>query len=202
MRLEGVRRAAQVLLGTVTILGLSVCGGGEWELVPGSETALKSSGSARAARRLYDGAPPVIPHPEFGASCDSCHDGEGLSVEGIGFAPASPHRDTGKAPYTIRCRQCHVPILDSGSFVENRFEGLEQDLRPGARLYPGAPPTIPHQTLMRENCAACHMGPGARAEIITSHPERTRCRQCHVPVTTRRGVLDYGEPSVLDGEGR
>jgi cytochrome c-type protein NapB len=38
---------------------------------------------------------------------------------------------------------------------------------------------------MRENCAACHAGPAAREEIRTSHPERTRCRQCHVEVTAR-----------------
>lgn len=191
--------AATVLVAAAALLGLSACGDGRWVPVPNSEGAVKSSGSVRAARRLYDGAPPVIPHAAFGASCSTCHDKQGLAVEGVGYAPASPHDDTGNAAATTRCRQCHVFVLDEGLFVKSTFEGLPQDLRPGSRLYPGAPPTIPHQILMRENCAACHTGPGARAEIVTSHPERTRCRQCHVPVTTRDGILDYhtgaGEPS-------
>ena len=60
-----------------------------------------------------------------------------------------------------------------------------QDLRHGLRLHDRAPPTIPHKTFMRENCVACHAGPAAREEIRTSHPERRRCRQCHVPVATQ-----------------
>jgi cytochrome c-type protein NapB len=32
---------------------------------------------------------------------------------------------------------------------------------------------------MRENCRACHAGPGAVAELRTTHPERVSCRQCH-----------------------
>ncbi len=47
-----------------------------------------------------------------------------------------------------------------------------------------APPVIPHQLLMRENCAACHTGPAAREEIRCTHPERVRCAQCHVEATT------------------
>ncbi len=62
------------------------------------------------------------------------------------------------------------------------FEGLAQDLTAGDRATAGAPPRIPHRMLMRENCVACHDGPGAREEVRTSHPERWRCRQCHVPV--------------------
>jgi predicted CXXCH cytochrome family protein len=68
-------------------------------------------------------------------------------------------------------------------------------------MYDGAPPTIPHKVFMRENCGACHVGPGAREEILTTHPERTRCRQCHVPVTTREGTLDYGEIGLENSEG-
>ena len=44
-----------------------------------------------------------------------------------------------------------------------------------------SPPVIPHQLQMRENCLACHAGPGAPKEIRVSHPERINCRQCHVP---------------------
>ena len=185
----------------LVLLALPSCGQGDWVPVPDSDGAMKSSGTVRAARRLYDGAPPVIPHAEFGAACSSCHDTEGLSVKGVGYAPASPHDDTGETNSTTRCRQCHVPVLDEGLFVQNSFRGLQQDLHPGSRLYPGAPPTIPHKILMRENCAACHVGPGARAEVVTSHPERTRCRQCHVPVTTREGVISYGEVGRNTSEG-
>ena len=178
------RLATSVSLG---ILLLTAGCGGDWVEVPGRDDALKSTASVRATRVLYDGAPPVIPHMSFGASCSACHDSQGIAVEGVGYAPASPHDDTERVGTTLRCRQCHVFVNSEELFVGSGFQGLQQDLRPGGRLYPGAPPTIPHRTLMRENCAACHTGPGARAEIVTSHPERTRCRQCHVAVTTREG---------------
>jgi cytochrome c-type protein NapB len=44
---------------------------------------------------------------------------------------------------------------------------------------PASPPPIPHALQMRENCRACHAGPGAVAELRTTHPERVTCRQCH-----------------------
>jgi hypothetical protein len=190
---------ALVLAGA--FLTLSGCGQGDWVPVADTDGALKSSGLIRAERRLYDGAPPVIPHESFGASCSSCHDADGISVDEVGFAPASPHDDTDEASATARCRQCHVFVVDDGLFVRNGFDGLRQDLRLGSRLYDGAPPTIPHKILMRENCAACHVGPGARVEITTTHPERTRCRQCHVPVTTREGILSYTEGPSNSTEG-
>ena len=70
-------------------------------------------------------------------------------------------------------------------FTGNSFAGLRQDPRRGARLNPFAPPTLPHEVFMREDCVACHSAPAAREELRTAHPERTRCRPCHVPVTTR-----------------
>jgi cytochrome c-type protein NapB len=188
-------------LALATLLGLSACGQSDWVEVPGFDGAVKSSGEVRAARRLYDGAPPIIPHDPFGASCSSCHDAYGAAVKGVGFAPASPHDDTDKADVTVRCRQCHVFATADGLFAQSEFVGLQQDLRLGGRLYDGAPPTIPHKILMRENCLACHAGPGARAEILTTHPERDRCRQCHVPVATRDGVLTYGQADPGDPEG-
>lgn len=182
-------------------LCLSACGGGDWVPVPDGDGALKSSGAVRATRRLYDGAPPVIPHQEYGTACSTCHDAQGIGVEGVGYAPASPHTNTDEEGATARCRQCHVSVLEDGRFAESDFVGLEQDLRPGSRLYPGAPPTIPHKVLMRENCTACHAGPGSRAEILTDHPERVRCRQCHVPVSSRGAPLSYGEATGEDPEG-
>ena len=152
--------------------------------VPDGQGALKSTPEIRAARRAYDGAPPAIPHENFGIECTSCHNAEGMDLAEIGFAPPMPHEETQGMSALSRCRQCHVFTETQEVFVKNEFVGLRQDLRKGKRLNPLAPPTLPHKTFMRENCIACHSGPAAREEIRTSHPERIRCRQCHVAVTT------------------
>jgi len=65
--------------------------------------------------------------------------------------------------------------------VASRFTGLQQGPWKGSRATVGAPPRIPHALQMRGECLACHAGPGARVELRTTHPERVRCRQCHVP---------------------
>jgi nitrate reductase cytochrome c-type subunit len=173
-----------LLAGTALAVAVNGCGD-DTVPVPGREGAVKSAAHVRAERRAYDGAPPTIPHESFGMRCTACHNEQGQSVPGVGFAPASPHEGTSKTGATIRCRQCHVFAGSEGLFVASEFVGLKQDLRAGARATPGAPPTVPHRILMRENCVACHAGPGAREEIRTGHPERWRCRQCHVPVTTQ-----------------
>jgi len=176
-------RAPAVLCAVAAILVSGCADTGKVE-VPDRDGALKSSAVVRADRRAYDGAPPTIPHDPFGAGCDNCHNARGRSVSGVGFAPASPHEGTQYAAGTIRCRQCHVFRTTDASFVGSTYEGIPQDLAAGDRATPGAPPRIPHRILMRENCAACHEGPGAREAIRTSHPERVRCRQCHVPIET------------------
>jgi cytochrome c-type protein NapB len=185
----------------VIVVGLGGCGSGDRPPGSGLEVA-QSSATVRAIRRAYDGAPPVVPHDDFGMTCGACHDGDGMPVADLGFAPASPHDGTAQAYSTQRCRQCHVFTLAEGLFVENSFVGLAQDLQPGARLYPGAPPTMPHKVLMRENCAACHTGPGARAEIATTHPERDRCTQCHVAVVTQEEFTSVAGRGVADEEGQ
>ncbi len=156
--------------------------------VPGKPGALKVSAAARAERRLYDGAPPVIPHRDFGASCLSCHTTTGIEVPGTGFAPPTPHTDVDPPAAMSRCVQCHVWQHTSDVFAANDFQGLRQDLRAGKRLNDLAPPVIPHQVLLRENCRACHTGPAAREEIRCLHPERDRCVQCHVE---QRTVADF-----------
>ncbi len=153
--------------------------------VPGREGAYKSAAVVRAERRAYDGAPPVIPHENFAITCTACHNLEGIDVPDVGYAPPSPHEGTIGMSAVSRCRQCHLFRETDEVLVVNGFAGLRQDLRAGGRLYGGAPPVIPHKAFMRENCAACHTGPAAREEIRTSHPERLRCRQCHVETTTR-----------------
>jgi cytochrome c-type protein NapB len=97
----------------------------------------------------------------------------------MGFAPANPHVETGRAGSMTNCRQCHVHATKSGEFVASQFHGMPQIIRRGERLYQGAPPVIPHSVSMRGNCLACHAGAAARPEIRTSHPERSNCVQCH-----------------------
>jgi cytochrome c-type protein NapB len=134
------------------------------------------------ARRAYPGAPPVIPHAvdegeAFGRACLACHAEGGWAPKFEAYAPVTPH------PEMISCRQCHVPA--PAGAAEGRVRGSVSDWRSippppikGAAM-PGSPPPIPHGLQMRENCRACHGGPGAVAELRTTHPERVSCRQCH-----------------------
>ena len=142
--------------------------------------AVARSIAERAAGRAYDGAPPVIPHELIG-ECSTCHDDDGSAIAGIGGAPASPHGSVAAAGSFRRCQQCHVPTVTSAVMVASVFNGLPQGAVKGGRASPGAPPTVPHTLQLRENCLSCHAGPASRVEIRTSHPERPRCRQCHVP---------------------
>jgi cytochrome c-type protein NapB len=143
--------------------------------------AVPRSTEARAAGRAYDGAPPTIPHDARIGACTTCHDGDGQVFAGIGVAPASPHGAAAADGAMRRCRQCHVGQEGRTLLVASRFTGLAQGPWRGSRATPGAPPRIPHTLQLRGECVTCHAGPAARTEIRTTHPERTRCRQCHVP---------------------
>jgi len=145
--------------------------------------------AARAERRAYEGAPPVIPHRHFSRDCGSCHDSGGVAVPDVGVAPASPHSETRGIGAGARCGQCHVERTTGGEFRVSHFEGRRPPLRHRPAASPGAPPVIPHPVFMRESCAACHVGPAARPEIRTTHAERKRCRQCHVE---RQAVASFG----------
>jgi cytochrome c-type protein NapB len=133
----------------------------------------------RARNRAYDGAPPTIPHPveaQSAASCLACH-GEGLKV-GDRVASKVSHA------HLSNCTQCHVEQSPGGlpfraEGTENGFVGVYR-AGPGERASPGAPPTIPHHTWMRENCSSCH-GPVTRPGTRTTHPWLTSCTQCHAP---------------------
>ncbi len=137
--------------------------------------------AARAARRAYDGAPPIVPHAvdERGApACLACHE-RGMRVDDR-IAPAMSH-----APYAS-CLQCHGgpgerprgSSLAPSVATANGFVGLEAPAQ-GERAHPGAPPTIPHRTFMRERCTSCH---GAWATgLASTHPWRQSCTQCHAP---------------------
>ena len=169
-----------VALAAVCLLGCPSQSETESVPVPEREGAFKTTAADRAERRLFDGAPPVIPHENQGMACVACHNQEGMAVDGLGFAPPSPHEETAGLSEVAWCQQCHVFSNDVEPFVANDFAGLRQDLRRGERLNDLAPPVIPHKVFMRENCQACHAGPAAREEIRTEHPERLQCSQCHV----------------------
>ncbi len=60
-----------------------------------------------------------------------------------------------------------------------------EDPKPDYATSFGAPPMIPHQPYTKEKCTDCH-GPSTHAPELgvptTGHPERSMCRQCHVPM--------------------
>lgn len=138
----------------------------------------------RAARRAYDGAPPVVPHPiaqDSAAACLACH-GSGLVIKDKVASKMSHALHTS-------CTQCHVPSVGPRipvqetalrePLAENQFAGLNAPLK-GTRAWPQAPPTIPHSTLMRGDCLSCH-GPQGLYGLRTPHPDRRSCVQCHAP---------------------
>lgn len=176
----------------VVILTLAIVGGlmfwwsKQPTVVPTNNIAAKTL-EIRAARRAYDGAPPVIPHPPLGAACQTCHTNEAREVPGVGLALPNPHLKTVGLGDYARCQQCHVFQTVTTELVANRFTPLAQSYRAGDRLYPGAPPVIPHHVFMREDCNACHTGPAARPEIRCTHPERLNCLQCHAAIDTIAG---------------
>jgi cytochrome c-type protein NapB len=137
----------------------------------------------RAARRAFDGAPPVVPHPiaqDSSAACLACH-GPGLAVKDKVASKIS------HAQY-LSCTQCHVPSGGTGlptselallePIAANQFVSATPPLK-GSRAWPLAPPTIPHSTLMRSDCLSCH-GPRGLFGLRTPHPDRQSCVQCHV----------------------
>jgi hypothetical protein len=151
--------------------------------------------------RAYPGAPPRVPHgltaEEFrGTICNTCHERGGWSPRFSAYVPLAPHPEwtgclqchatdaglmgstfPGAAPDAL-CRQCHTAGGRAAAAGTDWQPGPWPQLRPTAT--DGTPPGIPHDLLLRGNCLACHTGPGAVAEIRTTHPERANCRQCHL----------------------
>ncbi len=141
----------------------------------------------RRARRAFNGAPPVVPHPisqSYSVTCLGCHE-EATRIDTV-VSPGISH------PVYQSCTQCHVSSEGLGTewntgtyrlspFGQNRFTG-HHELMPGERAYDDSPPTIPHVVHMRQNCNSCH-GPLGTSPIRTTHPERKSCMQCHVPGT-------------------
>ena len=154
-----------------TTLGLLVaCSGGE------GDGPTDPKRPHLRANRLYSGAPPVIPHgvASLGRGrCLDCHLDGDASDNGR-LATVTPH------PELERCQQCHVEQVVNEIFRPNTFPGAAY--KRGLRQNPYSPLLIPHPLTLRENCLGCH-GSKAVAWLRTSHPERTRCNQCHVPAS-------------------
>lgn len=146
---------------------------------PAGPTAIEPVVKGGGAR-LFLGAPPVIPHPLDGdydqsaMTCLDCHE-TGGDVDVDKPAPATAH------PELELCRTCHLTREgERVDAIDSNFEGFFGGRR-GARLYAGAPPTIPHGVgVLYARCVACHAGDVPRGPV-TPHPERELCRQCHVP---------------------
>lgn len=140
--------------------------------------------------RQYPGSPPRIPHeadltvgPDR-TDCLSCHARGGYSPEFGKFAPVTPH------PEQALCSQCHVPMSKEKPFVASNWQSIEPP-RLGGSFLASSPPIIPHSMQLRENCIACHTGPGAVSEIRVSHAARGNCRQCHVPARPSGELLEF-----------
>ncbi|TWU24071.1 Nitrate reductase cytochrome c-type subunit (NapB) [Novipirellula galeiformis] len=152
------------------------------EIKPSEDDKLQST-LTRASRRAFNGAPPIIPHVVEGtndAACYACH-GEGKRIENR-VANRMSHG------FLANCVQCHAPpppkpFTDVDAEVQTSFVGLPAPLN-GERAFPGAPPTIPHSTWMRDQCLACHGGNTGWAGLESTHPWRSNCLQCHAPSAT------------------
>jgi cytochrome c-type protein NapB len=152
---------------------------------------------ARARRRAYDGAPPTIPHridQMAHPDCLGCHENGARVADRV--APRMSHERHDS------CTQCHVvgadprPGARTPPAPENRFAGMASPAR-GERAWPGAPPTIPHSTLMRGECSSCH-GVFGPVGMRSTHPWRQSCTQCHAP----SAELDRRAPSARPAGSR
>lgn len=156
----------------------------------------------RASRRAFNGAPPIIPHAvenTADAACYVCH-GQGMRI-GQRVANRMSHG------FLANCMQCHAPPSPKPfeqwvSEVDNGFDGVAAPMQ-GERAFPGAPPTVPHSTWMRQNCLSCHGQEAGWNGLQSTHPWRINCQQCHAPSArldqTIAGPIEFlPPPSVTD----
>jgi len=133
--------------------------------------------------RQYPGSPPIISHDLADKrgqpyECLSCHARGGFTQSMNRHAPVTPH------PQHSSCMQCHAKLVTDNLFMENDWVSVTPP-RLGRSELAGSPPPVAHNLQMRENCVACHIGPGAVATIRVEHPMRGNCRQCHVRKLTQ-----------------
>ena len=130
------------------------------------------------ARRAYLGAPPTYSHEVegdvgwAGDACLSCH------KRGSSGAPVTPH------PWFGECRMCHVRQTVQTFFKPTEFQSVAPPER-GLRWLPTSPVIAAHSPgTFRQRCVVCHTGKTTVKEILSKHPERGACVQCHVPQRT------------------
>ena len=180
-----------ILLGAIGAIGsrgaelLSLSGDSEKSRVPQRDFTPSIPAVEKLAKgfesltdRAFWGAPPPMPHSftkEWDAErCLQCHAREtNIAKRQQAISPV-PHT------HLSQCQQCHVRAAnpDAPLFVFSNFIGVGLPGK-GSRATPVSPPTIPHQTFMREHCVSCH-GPSGEQRIETPHAYRSQCRQCHV----------------------
>jgi cytochrome c-type protein NapB len=142
------------------------------------------------ALRQYPGAPPRIPHAvdlTFSGNesdCLSCHGKGGYSPDFNAFAPVTPH------PENIMCSQCHAQVKGQEPLVATDWVSIAPP-KLGLSFLGSSPPPIPHSLQLRENCIACHTGPGAVVEIRVDHASRGDCRQCHALVPQSQPLTEF-----------
>ncbi len=143
--------------------------------------------------RQYPGSPPRIPHQvdlSFSGNettCLSCHEKGGYSAEFGKFAPVTPH------PENTLCYQCHAQVETEELFVQTDWKSIQPPIL-GQSSLSNSPPPVPHSLQLRENCIACHTGPGAVVEVRVDHAARGDCRQCHATVVQTTPVKEFNRP--------
>ena len=143
--------------------------------------------------RQYPGSPPRIPHVvdlTFSGNetdCLSCHQKGGFSQEFGKFVPVTPH------PENTLCYQCHTQVQTEELLVSSNWQSI-QPPRLGQSFLSSSPPPAPHSLQLRENCIACHTGPGAVEEIRGNHAGRGDCRQCHAVAVQTATIKTFKRP--------
>jgi cytochrome c-type protein NapB len=175
--------------------------------------------------RAYPGAPPRIPHglspDEYRTdACKTCHERGGYSERFAAYVPLTPHPEMGmclqchvgdeaasgislpSGDPNSRCPQCHGSGGPPRAYVNSTLDWQTTAWPQVPRREPDrSPPPIPHDLQSRGNCLSCHAGPGAVAEIRTTHPERADCRQCHVTPDTEAAEFTRPAREVVAGPG-
>lgn len=148
--------------------------------------ASKKNPAKYFSNRAYQGAPPTVPHEVEGTNiggkdCLKCHETGGYVDKFKANAPIVPH------PYFDNCVQCHVPVNTKGTFKDSDWETVRNInfKRNSNQALLTSPPVIPHSVTKNDDCLSCHSGSGIK-KIRVTHPERTNCRQCHVPKFTEK----------------
>jgi cytochrome c-type protein NapB len=154
----------------------------------GSPHVVVPTRANRHQRRVFEGAPPWIPHTvseelQRNQDCTPCHNFGGYNPGLRTYSPRSPH------PEYVNCMQCHVRPETNALFAPTDWTDPPRPEYGGETEVVGGPPRIPHLLELRERCLSCHGGGSAAPDIRTTHPEQFDCRQCHLPTVAEGAVF-------------